>query len=187
MTALVGGSVILISLAAVALGLGWLGVEPAFVWVSIVSSIAAAVLLALGYARARTEIDRAVRAEDAGHDAAVTPVRPAPVDVVAADEPEEDEEDAAPALEAPSSAAVDDATRPFPAAVPVLQTPARSRAFGAEAASPDDSTSDRVVAIEGGKRYHRSTCRFAQSKSAMEMSRGDASERGYLPCSICKP
>jgi hypothetical protein len=183
-TALVGGSVILISLAAVALGLGWLGVEPALVWVSIVSSIAAAVLLALGYARARTEMDRAVRAEDAAHVAVVTPVLPAPADDGAGDEPEED---AAPVLEAPPSAAVDDATRPFPAAVPVLQTPAQPRPFGVEDASPDDAASDRVVAIEGGKRYHRSTCRFAQSKSAMEMSRGDASERGYLACSICKP
>ena len=56
MTALIGGSLLLIALAAVSLVIGWIGADPAVIWVSIGSSVAAAVMLALGYYRARGEI-----------------------------------------------------------------------------------------------------------------------------------
>ena len=56
MTALIGGSLLLIALAAISLVIGWIGADPAVIWVSIGSSVGAAVLLALGYYRSKGEI-----------------------------------------------------------------------------------------------------------------------------------
>ena len=48
--------------AAVALVFGWLGADPTLMWVSIGASVAAAVMLALGYNRSRVEVAAATRA-----------------------------------------------------------------------------------------------------------------------------
>ncbi len=56
MTALIGGSMLLIALAAVTLVIGWIGADPPLIWTSIAASVVSAVLLALGYYRARGEI-----------------------------------------------------------------------------------------------------------------------------------
>ena len=56
MTALIGGSMLLIALAAITLVIGWIGADPPLIWVSIAASVVAAVLLALGYYRSRSEI-----------------------------------------------------------------------------------------------------------------------------------
>ena len=56
MTALIGGSVLLIAAAAIALVFGWITASPPLIWLSIGSSVVSAVLLALGYYRARGEI-----------------------------------------------------------------------------------------------------------------------------------
>ncbi len=55
MTALIGGSVLLIAASALALVFGWLTAESALIWTSIVASVVAGILLALGYSRARQE------------------------------------------------------------------------------------------------------------------------------------
>jgi hypothetical protein len=59
MTALVGGSVLLIVVAATALVLGWTSADGSLIWTSIGASVTAAVLLALGYYRSKTELDTA--------------------------------------------------------------------------------------------------------------------------------
>ena len=56
MTALIGGSMLLIALAAVSLVIGWIGADPPLIWASILASVVSAVLLALGYYRSRGEI-----------------------------------------------------------------------------------------------------------------------------------
>lgn len=56
MTALIGGSLLLIAGAAVTLVIGWIGADPPLIWISIASSVAAAVLLALGYYRSSSEV-----------------------------------------------------------------------------------------------------------------------------------
>ena len=56
MTALIGGSMLLIALAAITLVIGWIGADPPLIWTSIASSVLAAVLLALGYYRSRSEV-----------------------------------------------------------------------------------------------------------------------------------
>ena len=55
MTALIGGSVLLIAGSALALVFGWLTAEAALIWTSIAASVVAGILLALGYSRARQE------------------------------------------------------------------------------------------------------------------------------------
>ena len=56
MTALIGGSVLLIAGAALALVFGWIGADTNLIWVSIAASVMAAVLLALGYHRSKNEV-----------------------------------------------------------------------------------------------------------------------------------
>lgn len=58
MTALVGGSVLLIAASAIALVFGWITAEPALLWISIAASVVAGVLLALGYQRSKQELSR---------------------------------------------------------------------------------------------------------------------------------
>jgi hypothetical protein len=56
MTALVGGSVLLIVVAATALVLGWSSADGSLIWTSIGASVLAGILLALGYYRSKAEL-----------------------------------------------------------------------------------------------------------------------------------
>ncbi len=58
MTALIGGSLLLIVVAAVALTMGWVGANESLIWTSIIASVAAAVMLSLGYYRSKAEASR---------------------------------------------------------------------------------------------------------------------------------
>ncbi len=58
MTALVGGSLLLIVGAAIALVIGWVAADESLIWASIGASIAAAVMLSLGYHRSKAEAAR---------------------------------------------------------------------------------------------------------------------------------
>ena len=58
MTALVGGSLLLIASSAVALVFGWITAESTLIWISIGASVVAGVLLALGYQRSKQELRR---------------------------------------------------------------------------------------------------------------------------------
>ena len=64
MTALIGGSVLLIAASALALVFGWVTAESALIWTSIVTSVLAGVLLALGYQRSQVELRRGRRTPD---------------------------------------------------------------------------------------------------------------------------
>jgi len=55
-TALIGGALLLIAAAAVTLVIGWIGADPPLIWLSIGASVAAAILLALGYHRAKEDV-----------------------------------------------------------------------------------------------------------------------------------
>lgn len=58
MTALIGGSLLLIVVAAIALAMGWVGANESLIWTSIVASVGAAVMLSLGYYRSKAEAAR---------------------------------------------------------------------------------------------------------------------------------
>ncbi len=53
MTGLIAASMLLITVAAAALVFGWANANELLIWVSIASSVAAAICLALAYARSR--------------------------------------------------------------------------------------------------------------------------------------
>ena len=55
MTALIGGSLLLIVAAAIFLVVGWTSADQTLIWTSIVASVAAGVLLSLGYYRSKSE------------------------------------------------------------------------------------------------------------------------------------
>ena len=56
MTALVGGSVLLIAASALALISGWLTAQATLIWISIGASVVAGILLALGYQRSKQDL-----------------------------------------------------------------------------------------------------------------------------------
>ena len=55
MTALIGGSLLLIVAAAVLWVVGWMSADQTLIWTSIVASVIAGVLLSLGYYRSKSE------------------------------------------------------------------------------------------------------------------------------------
>lgn len=58
MTALIGGSILLIVASAAVLIFGWIGANENLIWGSIAASVAAAVCLALAYAKSRTPVGK---------------------------------------------------------------------------------------------------------------------------------
>lgn len=58
MTALIGGSLLLIVGASIALVIGWIGEDESLIWASIVSSVAAGVMLAMAYGRSKADAAR---------------------------------------------------------------------------------------------------------------------------------
>jgi membrane protein implicated in regulation of membrane protease activity len=68
MTLLIGGSVLLIVASAIALVFGWVSANESLIWTSIVSSVLAAVALALAFLRSRVEavgVERRASAKEA--------------------------------------------------------------------------------------------------------------------------
>jgi hypothetical protein len=58
MTALIGGSLLLILGSAITLVVGWTSADESLIWTSIAASVGAAIMLSIGYARSRTEATR---------------------------------------------------------------------------------------------------------------------------------
>jgi len=52
--------------------------------------------------------------------------------------------------------------------------------------SPPEEKTGAVYVTKTGKKYHRSGC-SSLSKSKIEISLAEAKQRGYTPCSNCKP
>lgn len=59
-----------------------------------------------------------------------------------------------------------------------------SNPFGSDPFGSDDSST--VYITNTGSKYHRSDCRYLSS-SKIAISLGEAKDRGYTPCSVCKP
>ncbi len=74
MTALIGGALLLIAASAITLVIGWIGADPPLIWISIAASVAAAVLLALGYYRSKEDIAAQARPRVAAKEGEVVAV-----------------------------------------------------------------------------------------------------------------
>ena len=129
MTALIGGSVLLIVASAIALVFGWASANESLIWTSIVSSVLAAIALALAFLRSRVEAAAVQRR------ASVEQARPA----------------------------------------------------AGEQNVADQDAQQEVIGIADTKRFHRPNCRYASSKGAAPITKGEARKAGMRPCGICKP
>jgi hypothetical protein len=66
--------------------------------------------------------------------------------------------------------------------------PTAARRKPAKAKAPARRTANRSVAVvPGASKYHKPTCRFAQSDNVRMVPERIAKERGYVACGICKP
>jgi Zn-dependent protease with chaperone function len=158
MTALIGGSVLLIVIASVTLVLGWAGTNEPLIYTSITSSVASFVCLALAYYRSKSEARRVVAAAHA----AESPEEQAP-DASETAEPGE-------SLDEPEAAG----ELPIDSTQPVPQVNAQENA-------------DVVVAFPQRRKYHRPSCRYASAQGGERVSKEAAVGRGYDACRLCKP
>lgn len=69
-----------------------------------------------------------------------------------------------------------------------IQQGAAAGAPGATSTSPTRKqiAEDLVYVTTSGEEYHRATCRLV-SKMKLGMPRGEALQRSYTPCEVCKP
>lgn len=173
---LIGGAVLLIVGAAVALAAGWGGAKEALMWTSIVASVAAVVLLSVGYYRTKAELARrrAPGSQPATMAGGSEQVRGAP--------------QVAPLQRDPP---------PFgrvraEGSEPVVPHPWRVELLSPHPSEPDPAPAEpapaeQVVAFAARRRFHRAACRYASGAGGETLSRGAAIGRGDRPCAICNP
>ena len=199
MTALIGGSVLLVVASTIALVFGWSTADENLIWTSIGASIGAAILLVVAVLRSRkTETAPAVRtpardgrpseaSSEAGRPPAAerhpagTETLERPAAGITRDEPKPEEK---PAAEAAVPAA----------AAPAASRPSRTKGDKAAAAAGrgaaaagSTAATNEVIAVPDRKRFHRASCRYASAKGAERMSKASARRRGYAACGVCKP
>jgi hypothetical protein len=106
-------------------------------------------------------------------------------DTVEGDEPATDEPDAATADAAAPGAAAPDAAAPdaaTPGGVPLDQdTP------GAAVADAAPAEPTQVWVVDGRPRYHLETCMIIKDQDAEPIPLSQATEDGFMPCSMCEP
>jgi hypothetical protein len=180
-----------------------------FIWVSIGSSVLAALFLAVGVLQKKP-----VSPATAGAPYGPPPGSPEPVSArgrAAADEEETLVEAPAPARRrsatAPASrAAADEETAPrraparrapaekAPAKRPAAKAaPAKASATAAKGAAKKPAakaaaTGGQVLAIPERGTYHQSTCRFVKGRRDTEkMTKAAASRKGFTACGVCRP
>jgi hypothetical protein len=181
MTALLGGSVLLIAASAAALVYGWLNAEDTFIWGSIAATAGAAVLVVVAYLRSSKEPVVTASAGPGGE------AGPAPL---AHTPPESGPSEAPTQVQAPAPGA----PAPSPAAPPSEAATAAMPAVAPEDVGDDDAgtsadgpATQQVVGIPKTKKFHKPTCRFASAEGAEPMTRADAESRSFGPCGVCKP
>jgi hypothetical protein len=204
MTALIGGSVLLIVVASVTLIMGWAGANEPLIYTSITSSVASFVCLALAYYRSKSEARKVVAAAEAAEGVA-------PAETIDEEPPDDalidatGEHELVPASEADPPEASGAAGEPAALVEPLESTQAvptigdfdvddraeqgagmtaEEDAFEEDAAEPPDG---KVVAFRQRRKYHRPECRYAGAAGGESLSRSEAEARGYDACRLCKP
>lgn len=208
MTLLLGGSVLLIGGSAVALVLGWLNANEAFIWTSIGATVGAAVLLVIAFLRSRREapaaatagptaestIDPAILADREERQsqkyARATTRGSDDAEETAVSQPPGDEKDDKAADATPAPGTVVTSSGLGAAAAAVSADDGSDTGSTAATVGPPAGAADQVgtvVAIPKTKKFHSVGCRFASAKGAESMDRSSAEERGFQPCGVCKP
>lgn len=188
---MITASAALVVLAFVTLVIGILGDGLGMIWVSIASSIGAAVSLGLGVVRSKPQAagtGPAVREPEP-----VSVFEPAPEPTLGRAAEEDEEEAPAPTLsllgreEAEEELEPEEGPVAAPARKRAASQPARGASRGTGARASAAATSEKVVVIPDRDKFHRDSCRYAKGAAAMTMTKAQARRRGYQPCGQCKP
>jgi hypothetical protein len=62
-----------------------------------------------------------------------------------------------------------------------------AQAAAKERTAVEQEATQEVVGITDTKRFHRTNCRYSNSKGAQTMTKAAARKAGMRPCGICKP
>lgn len=194
-------SFVLVIVALITLIIGVFQSGLTFIWVSIASSLAAALFLAVGVLQ-KKPVQPATAGAPYGPAAGTTETmtterRAEPEERAAAEEtavvspaprrraerPSAREEETAPAAPQRRKAA------PRKTAPKKAPAKAAAGAEGAKAApSKGAGTRAQVLAIPERGTYHVAGCRFVRGRRDTEkMTKTTASRRGYSPCGVCRP
>lgn len=178
---LIAASAVLVVVAFVTLILGIFRSGLELIWVSIGSSILAAIFLLLGVVQTRPKV-----AVAGGPQSATTPGGAGPWSQPGA---------GTAVLDRPEPEAAEPEPEPAPEVLPQVvaeRTPPRGTAARGAAAKPapkprTSAAEVTVVVIPDRDKFHKDSCRYAKSPAAMTMPKGAARKEGYKPCGICKP
>lgn len=194
---MISASALLVVVAFVTLIVGIFQSGLGLIWVSIASSVLAAIFLGLGVAGSKRPVPASGPSdlEEAGVTTAVRErVRLAPegeeeprehVRITPA-EPEEEAE--APIALEPTPTrgrARSAASRTRGRARPTATRAGASRARGRAAAAPKAGA--EVVVIPDRDKFHKEGCRYAKGPGAMTLTKAQARRQGYKACGVCKP
>lgn len=182
---MIAASGILVVVAFVTLIVGVFNTGLSLIWVSIASSVLAAIFLALGVMQSNKR-----RVAPAGGpampQASAWTEAPAATTAIleraaapASAEPEEEEE-ARPSLAAVPEPEEESFAR-TPAAKPAAKAAGKPRTRTAAAESGN------VVVVPDRDKFHKDTCRYAKNPAAMSMTKAAAKRQGYKACGVCKP
>ena len=182
MPIVIAASGILVVVAFVTLIVGVFNPGLSLIWVSIASSILAAIFLALGVMQSNKRRIAPAGGPALSQASAWTEAPAATTAVMerapAAAEPEEEE--ARPSLTAVPEPE-EESFAPTAAAKPAAKSAAKPRT---RAAAADTGT---VVVVPDRNKYHKETCRYAKNPAAMSMTKAAARRQGYTACGTCKP
>lgn len=209
---MIAASAVLVVVAFITLIVGIFQTGLGLIWMSIASSVLAAVFLLLGVVRGRPPrvaaadlsaggswgetADGAVPSLDLGPSESDWTPEPAIVldePVYADDEIEESAPEparparraAAPRVAAPRVAARSAASRTGASAKSAAARGARSGVAAPKARVP--AAQMPVVVIPDRDKFHKDTCRYAKGAGTMTLTKSEARREGYKACGVCKP
>jgi hypothetical protein len=209
----ISASALLVVVAFVTLIVGIFQSGLGLIWVSIASSVLAAIFLGLGVAGSKRPVPASGPSdmEEAGVTTAVRErVRLAPeaeeeprehVRITPAEREEEEAErpialEPTPTRGRARSAASRTRERARPTATRTGASRARGRAAAAPKAAAPKAAAPKaaapkaaaeVVVIPDRDKFHKQGCRYAKGPGAMSLTKAQARRQGYKACGVCKP
>jgi hypothetical protein len=195
----ISASALLVVVAFVTLIVGIFQSGLGLIWVSIASSVLAAIFLGLGVAGSKRPVPASgpSELEEAGVTTAVRErVRLTPeaeeeprehVRITPAEPEEEAEEPIALEPTPTRGRARSAASRTRERARPTATRAGASRARGRVAAAPKPKAGAEVVVIPDRDKFHKQGCRYAKGPGAMSLTKAQARRQGYKACGVCKP
>lgn len=175
---MIAASAVLVVVAFVTLILGIFQSGLGLIWVSIASSVLAAIFLLLGVVQTRPKVAVAGGSPQPSGPGS-SPWAPSGAGPAVMDRPEPE----APAEPEVAPTAVMPRAEPAPSARASASRAPASRAPAKKPAAGEAS----VVVIPDRDKFHKESCRYAKSAAAMTMTKAAARKEGYKACGICKP